>query len=135
MEVRINKEVRNYTESIFFGLSMRQFFFSVVACVIAVVIYFSFIDTLGTEITSWLCIIGAIPFAALGFISFQNLNAEQIVLTAWHSFLLSKTDLIDKPYNLYLDLTKDIIERYKKEALKKHDKKLPAIKTIKQRKI
>ena len=28
MEVKINKEIRNYTESMFFGLSMRQFIFS-----------------------------------------------------------------------------------------------------------
>ncbi len=27
MEVKINKEIRNYTESMFFGLSMRQFLF------------------------------------------------------------------------------------------------------------
>ena len=29
MEVRINREIRDYTESMFFGLSLRQFFFSV----------------------------------------------------------------------------------------------------------
>ena len=27
MEIRINKEVRNYQESLFFGLSLRQFLF------------------------------------------------------------------------------------------------------------
>ena len=31
MEVKINREIRNYTESMFFGLSMRQFVFSVLA--------------------------------------------------------------------------------------------------------
>ena len=31
MEVKINREIRNYTEAMFFGLSMRQFFFSVAA--------------------------------------------------------------------------------------------------------
>ena len=36
MEVKINKEIRNYTESMFFGLSMRQFLFSVLACGVAV---------------------------------------------------------------------------------------------------
>ena len=36
MEVKINREIRNYTESMFFGLSMRQFIFSVLALVIAV---------------------------------------------------------------------------------------------------
>ena len=36
MEVKINREIRNYTESMFFGLSMRQFIFSVLACSVAV---------------------------------------------------------------------------------------------------
>ena len=36
MEVKINREIRNYTESMFFGLSMRQFIFSVLACGVAV---------------------------------------------------------------------------------------------------
>ena len=40
MEVRINKEIRDYTESMFFGLSMRQLFFSVAAIGIAVLLYF-----------------------------------------------------------------------------------------------
>ena len=35
MEVKINKEIRNYTESMFFGLSLRQFIFSVLACGVA----------------------------------------------------------------------------------------------------
>ena len=42
MEVKINREIRNYTEYIFFGLSLRQFIFSVLACVVAVVLYFTF---------------------------------------------------------------------------------------------
>ena len=39
MEVKINKEIRNYTESMFFGLSLRQFIFSVLACAVAVGLY------------------------------------------------------------------------------------------------
>lgn len=40
LEVKINREIREYTESIFFGLSMRQFIFSALACGIAVLLYF-----------------------------------------------------------------------------------------------
>ncbi len=40
MEVKINREIRYYTESMFFGLSLRQFIFSALACAVAVVIYF-----------------------------------------------------------------------------------------------
>ena len=40
MEIKINSEIRDYTESMFFGLSLRQFIFSVLACGIAVGIFF-----------------------------------------------------------------------------------------------
>ena len=40
LEVKINREIRDYTESMFFGLSLRQFFFSLVACGVAVGLYF-----------------------------------------------------------------------------------------------
>lgn len=41
MEVNINHEIREYRESMFFGLSIRQVFFSLLAVVSAVVIYFT----------------------------------------------------------------------------------------------
>lgn len=72
MEIKVNKEVRDYTESIFLGMSFRQFLFSIIACVVAVIIYLSCVDVLGMETTSWLCMLGAAPFASLGFISFQK---------------------------------------------------------------
>lgn len=135
MEIKVNKEVRDYTESIFLGLSFRQFLFSIMACVVAVIIYLSIVDVLGMETTSWLCMLGAAPFASLGFITFQKMNAEQILITAWHSFLLSNKNLIDKPFNLYYEMFKDIFDKQIKEALGKNDKKLCKIKKTKQRKI
>ena len=86
MEIKVNKEVRDYTESIFLGMSFRQFLFSIIACVVAVIIYLSCVDVLGMETTSWLCMLGATPFASLGFITFQKMNAEQILITAWHFY-------------------------------------------------
>ncbi len=40
IEVRINKEVRDYQESLFFGLSLRQFLFALLAVLVAVGLYF-----------------------------------------------------------------------------------------------
>ena len=40
MEVKINREIRQYTESMFFGLSLRQFVFSLLAVGVAIVLYF-----------------------------------------------------------------------------------------------
>lgn len=82
MEVKINKEIRNYTEAMFFGLSMRQFVFSILAVGVAVGLYFLLKPYVGTETVSWMCILGAAPFAALGFVSYHGMTAEQF-LWAW----------------------------------------------------
>lgn len=49
MEIRINREVRNYHESIFFGLSARQFGCSLGAVAVAVGAYFLLKDPIGKE--------------------------------------------------------------------------------------
>lgn len=135
MEIKINKEVRSYTESIFFGLSPRQFIYSILECLVAVVIYFLTIDTLGMETTSWLCMLGAAPFASIGFITYQSMTMEKIVLEFFKSILLKRTELIDKPINLYYELAKPIIEKSKKEELKRNAKEFIKIQKTKQRKV
>ena len=91
MEVKINREIRNYTESMFFGLSLRQFIFSVLACAVAVGLYFLLKPYLGTETVSWVCILGAAPFAALGFVKYNGMTAEKFIW-AWikSEFLMPK---------------------------------------------
>lgn len=66
MEVKINREIREYTEAMFFGLSLRQFFFSALACIVAVAAYFLLRPYLGMETVSWVCILVAAPFAVIG---------------------------------------------------------------------
>ena len=91
MEVKINKEIRNYTESMFFGLSLRQFIFSVLACGVAVGLYFLVRPHFGTETLSWMCILGAAPFALIGFVKYNGMTDEQF-LWAWikSEFLMPK---------------------------------------------
>ena len=61
MEVKINREIRNYTESMFFGLTMRQFVFSLLAVGVAVGLYFLLRPYVGTETVSWMCVLGQPP--------------------------------------------------------------------------
>lgn len=79
MEVKINREIRNYTESMFFGLSLRQFVFSLLAVGVAALLYFVLKPYVGTETVSWMCILGAAPFAAMGFVNYNGMTAEQFV--------------------------------------------------------
>ena len=54
MEVKMNKEIRDYQESMFMGLDLRQCVCSVLAILTAIGIYFGMRDITGQEITGWL---------------------------------------------------------------------------------
>ena len=121
MEVKINREIRNYTESMFFGLSMRQFIFSALAAGVAVMLYFVLKPIVGMETVSWVCILGAAPFAAMGFITYHGMTAEQFLLTWFRSEILEPKELRFEPTNLYYEALRETIERHQKEALKCYD--------------
>jgi len=80
MEVKMNKEIRDYQESMFWGLSFRQCLFSVLAILAALGIYFVTRKYAGEQVTGWLCVLGAAPFAACGFFRYHGMTAEQF---AW----------------------------------------------------
>lgn len=129
MEVKINKDIREFSEIIFFGLSMRQFIFSVCACGVAVLLYFIFKPFLGLETVSWLCIAGAIPFAVLGFIKFNGMTAEKFIIAWFRNVILTPKRLKFKPENMYYKQLKHVYEKLKKEGLYIENRK----KTIKER--
>lgn len=115
MEVKINKEIRDYTESVYFGLSLRQFIFSILACGMAVVLYFVFRPYFGIETLSWLCILGAAPFAAIGFIKYNGMNAEKFLLAYIRSEFLTPKELVFNPTNYYYEILKGRIGDEKKD--------------------
>ena len=122
MEVKINREIRNYTESMFFGLSLRQFIFSVLALGVAVLLYFVLKPYLGTETVSWVCILGAAPFAAMGFITYHGMTAEQFLWAWLRSEFIEPRFLRSEPVNnIYYETMKGIVESHEKEGPKAHD--------------
>lgn len=111
IEVRINKEIRDYTESMFFGLSLRQFVFSVLACGVAVGIYLGLKPVLGTETTSWLCIVAAFPFALIGFVKYNGLTAERFIWAWFKAVFLTPKVLTFGHTNYYYEM---IVQHKKK---------------------
>ena len=113
MDVKINKEIRDYSESMFFGLSLRQFVFSVLACGIAVLIYFRLEPLLGLETTSWICIVAAFPFALIGFLKYNGMTAEQFIWTWIKDVFLTPRVLTIGNGNFYYDITTEIAAEHK----------------------
>ena len=101
MEVKMNKEIRDYQESMFWGLSFRQCLFSVLAIPAALGIYFVTRKYTGEQVTGWLCVLGAAPFAACGFFRYHGMTAEQFAWAVIKSELLYPKRLVFKSENLY----------------------------------
>ena len=120
MEVKINKEIRDYSESVFFGLSVRQLVFSALAVGVAVGLYFVLRNRLGTETLSWVCVLAAAPFAALGFIRYHGMNAEELLWAFLRSEAVEPNELPFVAENGYFEALRGISEakskRRKKDA-------------------
>ena len=133
LEIRINKEIKDYHESLFFGLSMRQFVCSVAAVGAAVGIYFGLKNVLDKETVSWLCIVCAAPLAAAGFFRYNGMNFEQFVIAVIYSeFICSgvrKFESENYLYEAYKEVLADVSVRKKKtqKGKKKNSKNSSAV--------
>jgi membrane-bound ClpP family serine protease len=123
MEVKINKDIREFSESIFFGLSLRQFIFSALACVVAVILYFVLKPYFGIETLSWICILGAVPFAILGFVKYNGMTAEKFIITFIKSEFIIPKKLTFKANNIYEKVFKPTIDKNLKQGILKPQKK------------
>ena len=101
IEVRINKEVRDYQESVFFGLSLRQLIFALLAVLVAVGVYFGLRGVVGTSEIGWICVLAAFPFALCGFFTYNGMTFERFLLAVIRSELPYPKRLVFKSDNLY----------------------------------
>lgn len=101
MEIKIPKEVRSHRETIFFGLSTRQFICSALAVGVAVAVYLGLQGVLGKDTASWLCILAAAPLAAAGFFSYNGLTFEQFAWAFMKSQFLCAGPRVFRSENLY----------------------------------
>lgn len=101
VEVKMNKEIMDYREAMFFGLDLRQMVCSLLAVLAAVGIYFSLRRTAGEEVTGWLCMLGAASFAFCGFFRYHGMTAEQFAWAVVKSELLYPKRLLFQPEDLY----------------------------------
>lgn len=121
--MKIPKEIREYRESIFFGLSARQFVCSLLALGAAVGLYFLFDPLVGTEGVGWICILGAAPFAACGFFSYHGMTAGQTLWAWFKSQVLMPRRLVFQSDNLYYQALQPAIEQGKKPPRRKIKRK------------
>ena len=111
MEIKINKEIRNYKETIFFGLSMRQFVCAVLAVGAAVGLYFTLNQIVNRETISWVCIVGAAPIAVAGFFRYNGMTLEKFIWAWFKSEFLMAGNRVWKSENYYLDAIQSEVKK------------------------
>ena len=104
MEVKVNREIRDYTEGVFFGLSLRQCAFAALACAAAAGVFLALEPVLGLEPTSWACIAAASPLVGAGFVRWHGMSAEEAAAAWARSEVLCPRVLLPGHPNLYARL-------------------------------
>ena len=102
MEIKIPKEIRQRRETLFFGLSTRQFLCAILAVGTAVGVYFLLKNVIGQETASWVCIVAAVPIAVTGFFQYNGLTFEQFAWAFIKSQILCAGPRVFQSENIYL---------------------------------
>ena len=134
IEVKMNKEIMEYREAMFFGLDFRQMVCSLLAVLAAVGIYFSLREKAGEEVTGWLCMLGAAPFAFCGFFRYHGMTAEQFAWAFIKSEFLYPKRLLFQPEDLYYQCMEERISNGENGKGERNAKKLRREERKKRRK-
>ena len=117
MEININKDIREYTEGVFFGLNLRQLICSGLAVASAVAVYFGARGTVANDMITYLCIAVAVPFAAIGFIKYNGMPMEKIFVAWFKDNFICPRRLTIKSNNIYKEALKGYFAKKEKEAI------------------
>ena len=120
MEININKDIREYTEGVFFGLNVRQMICSGLAVASAVAVYFYTKDLVTKDTVTYFCIAAAAPFAAVGFVKYNGMPLEKILWAFIKDCFLFPRRLTVRINNLYGEGTRDRGEKKEREVLREN---------------
>ena len=127
IEIRIPKEIKNYREKLFFGLTLRQSICAGVALLICVPLYIFGNKFIPQEALSWLVILIAAPLMLAGFFRYNDMTFEQFAVEfIYHSFTPQKRVYSYEPIfielrNEYIsdEIAAEIEDKESKSALKR----------------
>lgn len=125
MEVKIPKEIRKYTESIFMGMNLKQCVICGIAIALAVPIFIILRPRIGLEPASWICLVIVAPIGATAFVKIQNLPLLEYVI-AFIKWYLTPNHLVYQQKNAYMEAIKQMRAETPKKSKKrrKHKKEV-----------
>ena len=116
MEVKMNKEVTEYRENVFMGLSVRKVVWLVLAGIVAICVYFWAKPRFGENVTSILCMVSAVPCILMGFFRRNGLYFDRYILTVLRFYFVI-------PRFLYFKSENPLYEKYQQKEVVAKDGK------------
>ncbi len=101
MEIKINKEIRDYYEAVFLGLPLRAVLFSAAGIVLSLIVGFSLRGKAGTETISWVITVIMVPFFLFGYKKVNGVYLEKYLAAFIRSEFLTPKKLVLKDDNIY----------------------------------
>ena len=124
IEIRIPKEIKNYREKLFFGLTLRQCICAGAALLICVPLYIFGNKFLPQEAVSWVVVLIAVPLMFAGFFRYNDMQFEQFAVEIFYYYftpqkrVYSYETIFMELRNAYLseELTAEITEKHGSSA-------------------
>lgn len=130
MEIKINKEIRNYYEAVFLGLPLRAVLFSAAGIVLSLIVGFSLRGKIGTEGISWIITVIMVPCFLFGYKKVNGMYMEKYLAALIKSEFLTPKKLTLGEDNLY---RKAVPAPVTPKPAEKQDFESGLIKKLKQR--
>lgn len=102
IEVKVPKEIREYKEKFWAGLTVRQLISCAIALIIIVPLYFFDNKVMNEELVGWFCMFLGVFIGAFGFYNHNGMNFENFVVAILKAFftpnksIYSRKTLVDK---------------------------------------
>lgn len=108
MEFKMYKEIRNYYERFFMGLSLRQLICGGIGLAVALVLGFGLRGRVSGETLSWIIPSAVVPFFMIGFKDVKGMPMEKFIIAWFKQRFLMPKKLILRNDDIYSKLFKEM---------------------------
>lgn len=123
IEIRIPKEIREYKEKIFLGMTVRQIICNTCAIAVCVPTYIYGKEYLGKELISWLVIILGLCIGMMGYYNYNGMTFEKFLVAVYkfYTYPIKRKYISINPLDRaidaeYKELLDELNEEKKKDA-------------------
>ena len=104
IEIPVNREIRNYKETIFYGFTMKQVIFGILGLAAGAIVFLWLPKDLNLSIRTLLGLAAGFPMIALGFLTFNNMTAAELIRVLYTFYLKNPRKYPSVPTNRYANV-------------------------------